>query len=131
MARFLLVKVSVVISAGGSFCCNYATDLCIYGNYESDNVCCILAGFHVLLSITGMLVDLSVTILQATVSVLVMELEVSAAHMQVTVSAANMWVTIFVIMQMGVSVAIVQVVFSAVYYARDRFYCNYAGDFPL
>ena len=98
------MKVSVVISAGGSFCCNYATDLFIYGNYASDNVCCILAGFQVLLSVTGMLVDLSVTVMQVTVSVAVMQLEVSsAAHMQVTFSAANIWVTRFiVIMQMGV-----------------------------
>ena len=49
--------------------------------------------------------------------------------MQATVSAANMWVTIFiVIMQMGVSIAIMQVVFSEVHYAHD---CNYAVDFPL
>ena len=81
-------------------CCNYATDLRIYGSYASDNVCCILVGFQVLLSVTGMLVDLSVTIMKVTVSV---------AVMQVTVSAANIWVTIFiVIMQMGVC-------------------CNYAG----
>ena len=40
--------------------------------------------------------------------------------MQVIVSAANMWVTVFiVIMQMGVSVTIMQVVFSAVHYAHD------------
>ena len=111
----MLVKVSVVICAGGSFCCNYATDLCIYGNYASDNVCCIFAGFEVVLSVTGMLVDLSVAIMQ---------LKVSAAHMQVTVSAANMWVTIFiVIMQMRVSVAIMQVVFSAVHYAHDCVVC--------
>ena len=97
------MKVSAVISAGGSFCCNYTTDLCIYGNYANGNVCCILAGFLVLLPVTGMLVDLSVTIIQVTVSVAVMQLEFSAAHMQVTVSAANMWVTNFiVIMQMGV-----------------------------
>ena len=52
--------------------------------------------------------------------------------MQVTVSAANMWVTIFiVIMQMGVSVAIMQVVFSAVHYVHDCVCYNYAGDFPL
>ena len=52
--------------------------------------------------------------------------------MQVTVSAANMWVTIFiVIMQMGVSVTIMQVVFSVVHYAHDSVCCNYAGDFPL
>ena len=37
--------------------------------------------------------------------------------------------TIFiVIMQMGVSVAIMQVLFSTVDYAHDCFYCNYAGD---
>ena len=49
--------------------------------------------------------------------------------MQVTVSAANMWLTVFVvIMQIGVSVAIMQVVFSAVHYAHDCFYCNYAGE---
>ena len=63
------MKVSVVISAGGSFCCNYVTDPCIYGNYASDNVCCIFAGFQVLLSVTGMLVDLSVTTMQVSVSV--------------------------------------------------------------
>ena len=48
------MKVSVVISAGGSF----------YGNYASDNVCDIFEGFQVLLSVTVMLVDLSVTIMQ-------------------------------------------------------------------
>ena len=119
-------------SAGDSFCCNYATNLCIYGIYASDNICCIFPGFQVLLSVTGMLVDLSVTIMQVIVSVAVMQLEVSAAHMQVTVSAASIQVTIFiVIMQMGVSVAVMQVVFSAVHYAHDCVYCNYAGDFPL
>ena len=51
--------------------------------------------------------------------------------MKVTVSAANMWVTIFTeIMRMGVSVAIMQVVSSAVHYAHDCVYCNYPGDFP-
>ena len=51
--------------------------------------------------------------------------------MQMTASAAKMWVTIFVvIMQMGVSVAVMQVVFSAVYYAYDCFYCNHVGE-PL
>ena len=54
-----------------------------------------------------------------------MQLEVSAPHMQVTVSAANVWATTFiVIMQMGASVAIMQVVFSAVHYALDCFYCD-------
>ena len=51
--------------------------------------------------------------------------------MQITVSVAKMWVTIFiVIMQMGVPAAIMKVVFSAVDYAHDSFYCNYAGE-PL
>ena len=49
--------------------------------------------------------------------------------MQVTFSAANMWVTIFVvIMQVVVSVAIIQVRFSAVHYAHDCFYCNCVGE---
>ena len=40
----------------------------------------------------------------------------------------QMWLTIFVvIMQMGVSVAIMQVVFSAVDYTHDFFYCDDAG----
>ena len=33
-----------------------------------------------------------------------------------------------VIMQMGVSLAIMQVVFSAVHYAHDCFYFSYVGD---
>ena len=122
------MKVSVANSAGGSFCCNYATDLCIYGNYASNNVCCIFANFQVLLSVTGMLVDISVTIMQVTVAD--MQLEVSTTHMQVTVSSANVWMTVS-IMQMGLSVAVVLVVFSAVHYAYNCVYCNYAGDFPL
>ena len=101
------MKVSVVSSAGGSFCCNYATVLCISGNYAHDNVCCIFVGFQVLLSVTGMLVNLSVAIMQVTVSVAVMQIEVCAAHMQLIVSAANMCVTIFiVIMYMRVSVGL-------------------------
>ena len=52
------MKVSVVNSAGDSFCWNYETDT-FYGNYAGDNVCCIYAGFEVVLSVTDMLVDLS------------------------------------------------------------------------
>ena len=49
--------------------------------------------------------------------------------MQVTVSAANMLATVFiVIMQMGVSVAIMQVLISAVHDTHDCFCCNYAVD---
>ena len=81
--------------------------------------CCIFAGFEVVLSVTGMLVDLSVTVMQVTVSVAIMWLEVSAA---------NIWMTIFIIIrQMGVSVAIMQVVFSRVHYAHDCVHFNYAG----
>ena len=47
--------------------------------------------------------------------------------MQVTVSAATMWVTTFVvIMQMTGPVAVMQMVFSAVYNPHDCFYYNYA-----
>ena len=60
-------------------------------------------------------------------SVTVMLVDLSVAIMQVTVSTANMWVTIFiVIMKVGVSVPIMHVIFSAVQYAYDCFYCNYA-----
>ena len=59
-----------------------------------------------------------------------MQLEVSVALRQLTVSAANMWLTSFtVILQMGISIAIMQVVFSAVDYAHDSFYCKYAIHF--
>ena len=48
--------------------------------------------------------------------------------MRVKLSAANIRGTIFIeIMQMGVSVEIMQVVFSTVHYAHDYFYCNYVG----
>ena len=78
---------------------------------------------------TIMLMDLFVTIMVVTVSVANMQLEVSARSMQVKVCATNMWVTIFIeIKHKGVSVAIMQVVFSAVHYAHDYFYCNYAGE---
>ena len=65
LAPFLQVKVSVVNSAGGSFCWNYATDT-FYSNYAGANVCCNYAGFEVLLQLcmlvvlsTLMLVDFS------------------------------------------------------------------------
>ena len=48
-----------------------------YGNYASNNVCCIFAGFdEVVFSVTVMLVDLSVTVMQVTISVAIMQLEV-------------------------------------------------------
>ena len=55
----------------------------------------------------------------------IMLVDFFVVFMQVKVSAANMWVTmIFVIMHVGVSGVITQVVFSAVHYAHDYFYCN-------
>ena len=62
LAPFLQIKVSVVNPAGGSFCWNYATDT-FYGNYAGD-VCCIYAGFEVVLFVTGMLVGLSAAHMQ-------------------------------------------------------------------
>ena len=55
--------------------------------------------------------------------------DIFVAFMQVKVSAGNMWVTMFFeIMHVGVSVSVMRVVFSAVHYAHDYFYYNYAGD---
>ena len=77
---------------------------------------------------TLVLVDLFVAVMKVTVSVAIMQLEVSATLIPAKISAANMWVTIFFeIMQLGVSVAIMLVVFSTVHYVHDYFYCNYAG----
>ena len=50
LSPFLQVKVSVVSSAGGSFCWNYATDT-FYSNYAGANICCNYAGFEVLLQL--------------------------------------------------------------------------------
>ena len=77
----------------------------------------------VVLSATVTLVDLFVAIIQVTVSVAIMPLEVSAVFMKVKLSAANMWVIIFIeFMHVGVSFAIIQVVFSVVHYAHDYLY---------
>ena len=65
------MKVPAVNSAGGSSWWNYAIDT-FYGSYEDDTVCCIYAGFEVVLSVTVMLVDLSVAVMQVTVSVAIM-----------------------------------------------------------
>ena len=49
--------------------------------------------------------------------------------MQVEVPVTNMWGKLFVvIMQVGVSVTVMQVVFSAVHYAHDCFYCTYTSE---
>ena len=61
--------------------------------------------------------------------------ENGSAHMQVIVSAANMWVAIFtVIMQMGVSVALIRVVFLwCIMHMTVSIITihNYTGDFLL
>ena len=67
--------------------------------------------------------DLSVAIKQVPVSVAIMQLEVSGAHMQVKDVIDNFRCNY----TDGVSVAIMQVVFSAVHYAHDCFNSNYAG----
>ena len=80
----------------------------------------------VVLSATIILVDLFVAFKQVIVCVAIIQLEVSAAFMQVKASAANMWVENFIhIMHVAISVAIImQVVFSAMHYAHDYFYCS-------
>ena len=48
--------------------------------------------------------------------------------MHLKVSAATMWVIIFIeILDVRISLAIMQVVFSTVHYAHDYFFCTYAG----
>ena len=94
-----------------------------------------------------MQVTISIAIIQVPISVAIMQVlrfccnyvcgtfhlcnYVFVAIMQVKVSQATMWVTIF-IENMHVSLccqsSIMQVVFSAVQYAHDYFYCNCAGD---
>ena len=62
---------------------------------------------QIVVSVTVLLMDLSAAIMHVTVSVAINQLELSATLMQVTVSAS---MTIFILfMQVGVSVAIMQV----------------------
>ena len=69
-----------------------------------------------------MLAVLSATVLLVDLFVAIMQLEVSAGFMQMKVSEANVWVTIFIkTMQVGASVAILQVVISTVHYVHDYF----------
>ena len=108
LAPFPQVKVSIVSSACGSFCWNYATDT-FYSIYAGATVCCNYAGLEILLEscwwyfcytyVSGSFCcndagDCFCCNLQ---------LEVSAAFMQVKVFAADMWVTSFIeIMQVRV-----------------------------
>ena len=68
------MEVSLVNSAGGRFCWNYANDI-FYDTYADDNVCSIYAVFEVVTFVTGMLVDLSLVFKQVTVSVTIMQVK--------------------------------------------------------
>ena len=78
------------------------------------------------LSVIGMLVDLSVTIMHVTVSVVMIQLEVFTAPVNSFCSkyAADNFYCNYV----DGSLAVTQVVFSAVHYANECLHCNYAGD---
>ena len=66
--------------------------------------------------------------MQVTVSVAITQLEISATFMLVKVFATNIWVTIFIEIMHVEEKKIMEVVFSsAMHYAHDCFYCNYAG----
>ena len=71
------MKVSVVNSAGGSFCWNYETDI-FYSNYAGASICCnyalrsSIAIVLVVLSATFILVNLFVALMQVTLSVEIM-----------------------------------------------------------
>ena len=85
---------------------------------------------QVVLSTTIMLVNLFVPIRQVTVSIAIMELKAFMQHLCRWKFLQQICVTIFIeIMYMGVPVAIMLVVFSAVHYAHDYFYCNYTGGY--
>ena len=118
MSPFLQVKVFVVNSAAVSFCWNLQPTLSIaimqlptsvaiiqvlrfYCNYIGGTFCCTY--------VCGLLV----AVMKVTVSVAFMQWEVSA--------------TLFEIMQVGVSVAIMEALFSIVRYSYDYFSCNYAS----
>ena len=122
------MKVSVVTSAGGCFCC----DLCIYGNYASHKVLLHFCRFS---GVTFCYWYVSGSFCNNYAG----DCFCSSYAVRSFCSTyagdsfcSKYMVTIFiVIMLLGVSVAIMQVVFFAVHYAHDRVYCNCAGDFPL
>ena len=78
--------------------------------------------YSVVLSVRVILVDLSVAVMYKAVSVAILQLEVSAALMHSFRSEYVSDVTFIVIMQVGVSVAFMQVLFSAGHYAHGCFY---------
>ena len=122
------MKLSIVISAGDSLCCNYATDLCIYGNYANDNVCCILAGFQVLLSVTGILVDCFC----CSCAVRGFCSTYAGDSFCSKYVGDNFYCNYADESLCGIVMGVImQVIFSAVHYAHESVYCNYAVDFPL
>ena len=101
----------------------------LYGNYAGDYVCWIYAGFEVVRCYWYVGGSFRYTGDSFCCNYTVALIQVFAGHTQATVSAANMWGTIFVlIMQMELSVAIMQGVCSAVYYADGCSCCNCTGD---
>ena len=103
------VNVSVVNSAGGSFCWDYTTDTSIATMQLTTSDSVNYAGFHFLLQSCRWYFLLQLFWLSfccsygGDCSVVSMESEVSAALMQVTVSAAKMWVTIFIVIMQVVT----------------------------
>ena len=102
LVPFLQVKVSVVNSAGGSFCWNYASDT-FCSNYAGANVCCSYAGFKVLLQLCWWYILLQlcwwIFLLQLHRWLFLLQLCSSKFLQHLCrwkVFAANMWVTIFI-----------------------------------
>ena len=56
-------------------------------------------------------------------------LQFSSITFTVCLGKVRFPVLLILTMQMGVSIPIMHVVFSAMNYARNCLYCNYAGDF--
>ena len=108
LSPFLLVKVSVDNSPGGSFCWNYAMTLSVaimqvWSLLQLCRFWCSIAIMLVVLSATLMLVDPFVAVMKVTISVTIMQLEVSCR-----------WYFLQCIMHMTISIVIMQVAVSTV-----------------
>ena len=125
MAPFLQVKVSLVNSAGGGFCWNYSTDT-FYSNYAGVNVCCNYASGTFRYNCVGGFfccnyVDDCFCCNYAVRNF--RRIYAGKSFYSKYVGDNFYWNCAH-----GNSVAIMQVVFSAVQNAHDYFYCNYLGD---
>ena len=114
------MEVSLVNSAGRSFCWNYVTDT-FYDNHADDNVvaimqvlrfCCNFAGGTFCYSyVESLCCNYAGDCFYYSYAV-----RSFSSTLQETVPAANKWVTIFiVIVQVGLSITIMQMVLSAVH----------------